>query len=119
LFNAFSDVITDVPSGFQSYFNTPKYRINAGVSNSGIGKTRIGFNILWRWQDAFIWDGELANGPVKAFSTIDAQVNYQLPKIKSVIKLGGTNILNHYYKNAYGNPEIGGLYYLSFAFNIL
>jgi outer membrane receptor protein involved in Fe transport len=72
-----------------------------------------------RWQDAFLWDGELANGPVDAFTTVDAQVNYRIPKIKTMIKLAGTNILNKYYKNAYANPEIGGLYYVSFAYNII
>jgi outer membrane receptor protein involved in Fe transport len=118
-FNVYSDVITDVPSGFKAYFNTPKYRLNAGFSNSGFGKNqRLGFNVMMRWQDSFMWEGELANGPVNAFSTIDAQVNYKFPKIKSTIKLGGTNILNHYYKNAYGNPEIGGLYYISYGFGL-
>ncbi len=119
-FNIYSDVITDVPSGFQSFFNTPKYRLNTGFANAGLGKNkRVGFNVVLRWQDAFNWDGELANGSLKAFSTVDAQVNYKFPGIKSMIKIGGTNILNQYYQNAYGNPKIGGLYYASLGYNIL
>ncbi len=119
-FNIYSDVITDVPLGFQSFFNTPQYRLNAGFSNEGLGKSkRLGFNAILRWQDSYNWDGELANGPIKAFSTIDAQVNYKFKKIKSMVKLGGTNILNRYYQNAYGNPKIGGLYYLSVGYNVL
>ena len=118
-FNLYSDAISNVPSGFQSYFNTPKYRLNAGIGNSGFGKNkRFGFNAMLHWQDAFTWDGELANGPIKSFSTIDAQVNYQFPKIKSMFKLGGTNLLNKYYQTGYANPKIGGMYYASFAFNI-
>ena len=118
-FNAYSDVITDVPNDFKAYFNTAKYRLNAGFSNSGFGKSkRFSFNIMMRWQDAFEWEGELANGPVKAFTTIDAQVSYTLPKIKSTFRLGGTNILNHYYQNAYGNPQVGGLYYVMYAYNL-
>lgn len=117
--NAYSDNIADVPSGFQAFFNTPKYRLNASFSNSGLGKRKnIGFNIMLRWQDAFTWDGELANGPVEAFTTVDAQVSYKIQKIKTMLKLGGTNILNNYYKNGYGNPEIGGLYYISVGYNI-
>ncbi len=117
--NGYTDVLTDVPEGFQSYFNTPKYRANAGFSNAGVGKNkRVGFNIVWRWQDAFRWDGELANGNLEAFHTLDAQVNYRLPNIKSMIKFGATNLLNNYYKNAFANPEVGGLYYASFAFNV-
>jgi outer membrane receptor protein involved in Fe transport len=119
-FNAYSDALGDFPSGFQLLFNTPEYRFNAGFANSGLGKSkRIGFNAVMRWQDAFYWEGELANGNVDAFATLDAQVNYKFPKIKSMIKLGGTNITNHYYQNAFGNPKIGGLYYVSFAFNVL
>ena len=118
--NGYSDVITDVPAGFQAFFNTPKYRLNAGVGNSGFGQSRrAGFNVVYHWQDAFTWDGELANGPVHAFTSLDAQVNYKFPKIRSMVKLGATNLLNHYYKNGYANPEIGGLYYVSIAYNVL
>lgn len=118
-FNAYSDIITDVPSGFKAYFNTPKYRFNAGFANDGLGKNkRIGFNVMMRWQDAFEWEGELANGPLKSFTTVDAQVSYTLAKIKSTFRLGGTNLFNHYYQNAYGNPKIGGLYYAMYAYNL-
>ena len=98
---------------------TTKYRFNAGIANSGFGKNKeFGFNVNFRWQDDFMWDGELANGPVKSFSTIDAQVSYNIKNVKSTFRLGGTNIFNKYYKNAYGNPEIGGLYYIAYAFNL-
>jgi outer membrane receptor protein involved in Fe transport len=73
-----------------------------------------------RWQDDFYWEsGGLADGNVKAYTTLDAQVNYKLPKIKSMIKLGGTNITNKFYQTGFGNPYIGGMYYISFAYNIL
>jgi outer membrane receptor protein involved in Fe transport len=117
-FNVYSDVITDVPAGFKAYFNAPKYRFNAGIANDSLGKNkRIGFSVMMRWQDAFEWEGELANGPLIAFTTVDAQVSYKFPKLKSTIRLGGTNIFNNYYKNAYGNPEIGGLYYAAYIYN--
>lgn len=120
-FNASTDNLTNVPTGFQAGFNTPKYRLNAGFGNSGFGKKeRIGFNVNLRWQDEFFWEGGgLADGTVKAYTTMDAQVNYKLPKIKSMIKLGGTNITNKYYQTGFGNPYIGGMYYASFAYNIL
>ncbi|HEY5968345.1 MAG TPA: TonB-dependent receptor [Chitinophagaceae bacterium] len=119
--NAYTDNLTDVPSGFQAGFSTPKYRLNAGFGNSGLGKKKnIGFNINLRWQDEFYWEsGGLADGNVKAYTTLDAQVNYKLPKIKSMIKLGGTNITNKFYQTGFGNPYIGGMYYVSFGYNIL
>lgn len=118
-FNIYSDVITDVPAGFKSYFNAPKYRLNAGLTHAGIGKQeKIGFSLLMRWQDGFNWEGELANGPLPAFATMDAQLSYNLKKQKSMIRLGGTNIFNHYYRNAFANPAIGGLYYVSYVYNL-
>ena len=120
-FNAYTDNLTDVPNGFQAGFSTPKYRLNAGFGNSGLGKNQhLGFNINLRWQDDFYWEsGGLADGTVKAYTTLDAQVNYKLPKIKSMIKLGGTNITNKFYQTGFGNPYIGGMYYVSFGYNIL
>jgi len=120
-FNAYTDNLTDVPTGFQAGFSTPKYRFNAGFGNSGLGKKElIGFNVNLRWQDDFYWEsGGLADGTVKAYTTLDAQVNYRLPKIKSMIKLGATNITNKFYQTGFGNPYIGGLYYISFGYNIL
>lgn len=118
-FNGYSDVITNVPAGFATYFNTPRYRLNTGVANSGFGKnSRWCFNAQLRWQDAFQWEGELANGPVASYTTIDAQVSYQLPRINSFIRLGGTNIFNKYYKTGYANPAIGGLYYISYGLGL-
>ena len=120
-FNAYTDNLTNVPTGFMAGFNTPKYRMNAGFGNSGLDKKeRIGFSVNLRWQDDFFWEGAgLADGTVKAYTTLDAQVNYKLPKIKSMFKLGGTNITNKFYQTGFANPSIGGMYYVSFAYNIL
>ena len=119
--NAYTDNLTNVPSGFMAGYNTPKYRVNAGFGNSGMGKKeRIGYNINLRWQDSFFWEGGgFADGNVRTYTTLDAQVNYKLPKIKSMVKLGGTNITNKYYQTSFGNPYISGMYYLSYTYNIL
>jgi len=117
--NFYSDDITNVPVDFDPQFNTPKYRFNFGFGNSGFGKNKLmGFNVIYRWQDAFNYTGDFISGPVAAFGTIDAQVSYKVPKAKLLFKLGGTNILNHYYMNAAGNPSIGALYYLSIGYNV-
>lgn len=116
--NLSSDKLNDVPPGVVTFFNTPKFRYNLGFSNSNLGKG-FGFNLQWRWQDEVYWEGTFGTGEVPSFGTLDAQISYRLPKTKSLIKLGGSNILNKYYRNAFGNPQIGGLYYLSFAYNVL
>ncbi|MCW3108372.1 MAG: TonB-dependent receptor [Segetibacter sp.] len=112
--NFYSDKITDVPSGFIASYNTPPYRANVGISNTGFGKQkRWGFAIQYRWQDSFTFENDFANGDIQAFSTVDAQVNYKIIKNKAELRVGGSNIINHYYKNGFGSPAIGGLYYLA------
>jgi len=54
---------------------------------------------------------------VEAYSTLDAQVSYKLPKIKSILKVGGSNILNQYYIQTFGNPSVGALWYISLTFD--
>jgi outer membrane receptor protein involved in Fe transport len=117
--NVYSDVIGPTPSGFVTYFNTPKYRGNAAFNNSGFGpKNLFGFSVVYRWLQGFHYDGTFAAGEVPAYKTLDAMVSMKLPKTKSLIKIGGTNILNKYYRTGYGNPQIGGLYYISFGWNV-
>lgn len=117
--NISADRITDVPAGFISFFDVPNYRLNIGVSNSGFGyQKRFGFNVMMRNQDGFFYESDFRQGPIDGFTTVDAQVSYKFPEIRSVVKLGGSNITNQYYKTAFANPEIGGMYYVSFAYNV-
>ncbi|MBB2144146.1 TonB-dependent receptor plug domain-containing protein [Pedobacter sp. LMG 31464] len=108
--------LSDIPAGFDNNFNTPEWRFNAGVGSKEIVKN-FGFNVQYRWQDEFYWNSTFATGTVPAYSTFDAQVNLKIPSVKSVVKLGGSNVLNKYYSTSFGNPEVGALYYLSFTFN--
>jgi hypothetical protein len=41
-----------------------------------------------------------------------------MPAIKSVFKIGANNLANQYYRTAAGNPSVGGLYYVSYGYNI-
>lgn len=109
--------LTNAPKGFFTQFNTPDYRANIGISNADLYKG-FGFAINYRYQNAFVYEGSFAVGNIPTINTIDAQINYKLPKYKLLFKLGGTNILNHYYRNAFGNPMVGGLYYLSVGYNV-
>ena len=117
--NFASDNLENGPGALITSFNSPKYKVNASLSNSGFGKgNRLGFNVAYRWQDQFFFQGDLANGQVPSVQTVDSQFSYKLPTTKSVIKIGANNLLNQYYYNAIGNSFVGGLYYVSFGYNI-
>lgn len=116
--NVSGDQLNDVPAGLITFFNTPKLRFNVGVGNDGIAKSPWGFNFVYRWQDEVEWQGTFAAGTIPSFGTLDGMVSYKFPKIRSLVKLGASNLLNKYYYSALGNPYIGGVYYVSFAYNV-
>lgn len=97
---------------FVTGFNTPKWATNLSFGNREVVK-HVGFNVVWRWQDAFLWESPLVNGGVPAYSTVDAQVTLRVPHLKSTIKAGGSNIFNNRYIQYAGGPTIGGLYYVA------
>jgi outer membrane receptor protein involved in Fe transport len=108
--------ISDIPANIDNTFNTPEWRFNLGMGSREIIKN-FGFNVQYRWQDQFVWNSTFAVGKVPSYSTFDAQVNLKVPSVNSVIKLGGSNILNKYFATSFGNPQAGALYYLSIAVN--
>jgi outer membrane cobalamin receptor len=95
---------------FVTGFNTPKWSSNISFGNREFVKN-IGFNIAWRWQDAFLWESPLVTGNIAAYNTIDAQISFHLPKVNSTIKIGGANIFNNRYLQYAGGPTLGALYY--------
>jgi outer membrane receptor protein involved in Fe transport len=118
--NISSDKIRNVPSGFRAFFNAPELRTVLSIANTGFGANKlVGFNLSWRWQEGFFYENDFTQGDLPGFHTVDAALTYKRPAIKSLIKIGATNLLNQYYRTAVGNPSIGGLYYVSFAYNVL
>jgi outer membrane receptor protein involved in Fe transport len=116
--NVYQDQLSNVLPGLVTFFNTPKTRFKLGVSNSNTIGKGFGFNIMYKWQEKINWEGTFGSGEIPSFGTLDAQVNYKFTKQKILLKIGGTNITNHYYRNAFGNPYIGGLYYASIGYNV-
>ncbi|WP_460976237.1 TonB-dependent receptor domain-containing protein [Spirosoma knui] len=104
----------------RNYFNSPKNRYNIGLSNSRI-TNRIGATVTYRWTDETWIEQGTTQGDtwLPSWSSLDAQVSYRVPSFKSVVKLGGTNLLNQYYSQGYGLAQIGGLYYVSITFGEL
>ena len=108
-----------VEQGFRSAFNTPKYKTNLSVSNRNITEN-LGFSVAVKWQDAFKWESafsQVAGNVVPSFTTVDAQVSYKVSSMKSIFKLGGSNIFNKRYTTSFGNPSMGSLYYVSITFD--
>jgi iron complex outermembrane receptor protein len=101
---------------FEAGFNTPKHKFKMQFGNPDLFEN-FGFNLNFRWQDAFLWQSSFYDGTIDARSVIDAQVNYRMPKFKSTIKLGGANLGGKEYFSAPGVGAIGSQYYVSWTIN--
>jgi outer membrane receptor protein involved in Fe transport len=97
---------------FVTGFNTPRWFTNLSFGNRQVIKN-IGFNVTWRWQDSYLWESPLVTGNVLAYSTIDAQVSFYLPRQKAILKAGASDLFNHRYIQYAGGPTIGALYYVA------
>lgn len=104
------------PDLFVTGFNTPAWTSNLSFGNRALTKN-FGFNIVWKWQDSFLWESPLVTGEVNVVNTVDAQVTLRMPKAKSVLKLGGTNIFNNRHIQYAGGPTIGALFYAAITFD--
>ncbi|GAB2517400.1 TonB-dependent receptor [Spirosoma aerophilum] len=104
----------------RNFFISPENRYNITLSNPRL-TDRLGATITYRWTDKMWVEQGTTAGDVwlPSWTSLDAQVSYKVPAYKSIVKLGGTNLLNQYYAQGYGLARIGGLYYLSITFDEL
>ena len=121
---------TTSPEQQYAGYNTPKNRYNVSFGKRLNSGDKFGFNINLRHQDEFVWEASFnqptttgvasfTNTIVPAVTTFDAQVSYKLSSMKSIIKLGGTNIGGKPYIQAYGSAAVGSMYYVAITFDEL
>jgi len=103
-------------SNFRAGFNTPENKFSIGISNRKLANN-LGFNVNFRWQEDFLWESDFGAWNVPAYGTLDAQVSYKVPSIKTIVKLGGTNIAGKDYRTNLGGPFVGQQYYISLTFD--
>lgn len=97
---------------FVTGFNTPEWSGNVSFGNREITKN-VGFNIVYKWQQAYLWESPLVTGTVPSINTVDAQVTFKVPVYNATFKLGGTDLFNKRYIQYAGGPTIGAMYYAS------
>jgi outer membrane receptor protein involved in Fe transport len=105
----------DDPS-FIAGFNTPKHRIKASLGNAKVVKN-LGFNVNVRWNTEYLWQSSFGDGIVPENTVLDAQINYAFTKLKSVIKVGATNLFGSDYIQVIGAGSIGQQWFVSWTIN--
>jgi len=103
--------------GLEDGFNTPHWIYNISISKKSLVKNTDA-TLAYKWQSGYYSQTFLVTGQVPSYGSLDAQVTYHLPAIKGTIKLGASNLLNHYYNSFLGGPSVGGLYYVVLGYGI-
>lgn len=101
---------------FSTSFNTPEHKVKVSLSNENLFKD-FGFGVNVRWSDFYFWQASIANAMIPARTVVDAQINYSIPSLKSIFKIGGTNLGGKEFQSAVGGPFIGSQFYLSWTIN--
>jgi outer membrane receptor protein involved in Fe transport len=108
---------TENEDGLEDGFNTPQWILNLSLSKQNIVK-QVDAGVVYKWQSAYYWQSFLAVGNVAAYGTLDAQLTWTIKKIHSNVKLGASNLLNHYYASFLGGPAVGGMYYVTIVYGL-
>ena len=105
----------------RNFFISPENRYNITLANPRIRGGNVGFAVTYRWTDKMWVEQGTTAGDITlpSWNTVDAQVSLKMPALKSILKVGGSNIFNNYYSQGYGIAQIGGLYYVSLTFDQL
>ncbi|MCL9803926.1 TonB-dependent receptor [Flavobacterium amniphilum] len=101
---------------FEAGFNTPKHRVKGSFGSEKLFKN-FGFNTNVRWNSEYLWQSSFVDAMVPENVVFDAQINYTIPFLKSVIKVGGANIGGKDYIQVPGAGNIGQQYYASWTIN--
>ena len=101
-------------SNFEAAFNTPEHNLKAGL----IGNfNKLSFNLSSRYTSEYYYEASFVDGMIDARTVIDAQVSYQIPSLKAVVKVGGNNLGGKEYQSVLGGGRIGSIYYTSVSFD--
>ena len=77
----------------------------------------FGFNLNVRWNTEYLWESSFAVGIVPENTVLDAQINYTIPVLKSMIKVGAANLFGEDYIQVVGAGAIGQQYFVSWTIN--
>jgi iron complex outermembrane recepter protein len=103
-------------SEFEPAFNTPEHRYTVNFGNRKLFNN-FGFNVGFRWQDSYLWQSSFGQAMIGSFGVLDAQVNYRIPALKTIVKVGGTNLAGHNYVTNLGAAQVGSTFYISLTFD--
>ncbi|MGB1004626.1 MAG: TonB-dependent receptor [Salibacteraceae bacterium] len=100
-------------------YNTPEHKYNLGITGrdltfKNLKTVKFGFGVNYKWIQGFIFEGSPQfTGFIPSYDLVDAQINATVPKWKTTIKIGASNLLNNKVYQVYGGPRVGRMAYIS------
>ncbi|HPQ20367.1 MAG TPA: carboxypeptidase-like regulatory domain-containing protein [Saprospiraceae bacterium] len=117
---SYNNLITNTKDPIIPAFNTPKNKYNIGLSGRNIPNVMglkipgFGFSVNYKWVEGFLYEGSPQfTGFIPSYDLLDAQINFELKSLNTVIKMGASNVLNNKIFQTYGGPRIGRMAYIS------
>lgn len=119
---SWNKLITEETDDIVPAFNTPEHKFNVSFGGRGLdvlGKDyKLGFNVNYKWIDSFVFEGSPQfTGVIPSYDMVDAQVNVNVPKWHTTIKIGASNILDNQQFQTYGGPRIGRMAYIGITYD--
>ena len=105
-------------------YNTPENKFNVGITGrdltlKNLKSVKFGFGVNYKWIEGFIFEGSPQfTGFIPTYDLVDAQINANIPKWHTTLKIGGSNILDNKVYQVYGGPRVGRMAYISAQFEI-
>ncbi|GAB3239474.1 TonB-dependent receptor [Hymenobacter seoulensis] len=106
---------SNLPEGFQTFFNTPKHKYNVGATGQ---IQNFSYSVNYRWVQGHLQEMPFATGNVRDYSTTDAYFGYAVPKLGSTFQAGISNAFNANNVQVFGGPQIGRLAYLGVRLDV-
>ncbi len=106
---------SNLPAGFQTFFNTPKHKYNVGA-NGQVGN--LSYSVNYRWVQGHLQEMPFAVGNIRDYSTTDAYLGYLVPKWGTTFQAGISNAFDANNTQVFGGPQIGRLGYLGLRFDL-
>lgn len=98
-------------------FNSPKHMFNIGVGNTNVKNSNAGFDVSYRWQNAFHWTSSFGSGTVDGYGTLDASASYNIKKWNTILRIGGSNLIGPSYRTNIGGPFVGKTIFVGFTYD--
>ncbi len=103
-------------------YNTPEHKFNLGIRAydfEWLGIKHLGFGLNFRWVESYTFESSPQfTGVIPAQILLNGSIGKGFPKINSIFKISGSNLLNRQQNGLYGGPKVGRFVFASWTYSL-